>query len=232
MLNAISPENSGATLVLLGAFAPPNFSPDWMLSNKLIGEGDRAAANSHQLIVSHQVTVWETEWFGIQASPERLLLRGVGPVTPALRDLAMGVLTLLPETPVEALGMNFSTHFKIGGREIYHKIGDVLAPKDIWKTLVPEGHSVGMSDLTVLIQPFQRDGVVSTKDSVQISVQPSNSVAGGIFININNHKNIAERDATKSKPAEIAFEIIEKEWESLWQSSGETMVKLLEGAIA
>ena len=89
-------------------------------------------------------------------------------LSPAFKDLAVGIFQLVPHTPVTAEGLNFLGHFKLASEDEYHWVGDVLAPKDIWKALYPDEWP-GLADLTIQIQPWTRGEPLKTKDEKRIS---------------------------------------------------------------
>ena len=47
-----------------------------------------------------------------------------------LRDLAMGIFTILSHTPVSKMGINRHFHFATPSVHAWHTIGHTLAPKD------------------------------------------------------------------------------------------------------
>lgn len=67
---AHKPETFSSSIVAIGDFNPAIFSPDWLERNDLIGEGDAETAREgnygRQMLVSHQVSTFETAWFALQ----------------------------------------------------------------------------------------------------------------------------------------------------------------------
>lgn len=204
----------GSSVVAVGAFNPAIFSPDWLERNKLIGKGDaEEATKSPALIISHQATVFETEWFAFQVLENQFSLTSKGALTPAIRDLAVGILSLVPHTPITALGLNFLAHFRFSTEAEYHKIGDVLAPKTIWDGLYPERSSSGLADLSIRIQDAERGSSPRSGNEKRISVQPSGKVKFGVFMSLNDHREI--RDAGDGvSPAEQAASIVDSDWQT------------------
>jgi hypothetical protein len=131
-------ESLSASIVAVGSFNPPIFSVDWLQSSGLVGADDAAATRSREdYVVSRQITRYQTELASIQVFDSQFSITSVGPVTPALCDLATGIFDLLPHTPVTALGLNFMGHYKTENLSTYHHIGDALAPKGIWGEIFP-----------------------------------------------------------------------------------------------
>jgi hypothetical protein len=154
-----APDSFSSAIVAVGAFNPAILTPDWLEKNQLIGSDDAEnARNFEGLIISQQVTVFETDWFALQVLDNQFSLTSKGALSPTLRDLASGIFALVPHTPVTALGLNFLGDYKMPSLDQYHKVGDILAPKDIWsKIYPPEENSVGLMSLSVKIQNGKRE---------------------------------------------------------------------------
>ena len=111
-----------SSVVAVGDFNPAIFSPDWLEGNKLIGKSDAdTVRESKSMISSHQVTSFETKWFALQVLENRFSLTSKDALSPALKDLAVGIFQLVPHTPVTAVGLNFLAHFKLTSEEEYHR---------------------------------------------------------------------------------------------------------------
>jgi hypothetical protein len=179
-----------SSIIAVGDFNPAIFTPDWLERNSLIGKDDadivREGSQRKSLIVSHQVASFETKWFALQVLENQFSLTSKDALSPAFKDLAAGVFQLVPHTPVTAVGLNFMGHFKLATEAEYYRIGDLLAPKDIWKTLYPDD-AAGLADLTIRIQHWKRGEPLKTKDEKRISVQPSNLIKFGVYMSYNDY---------------------------------------------
>jgi hypothetical protein len=178
---AMTPEIFGAIIVVLGSFNPPIFSPDWLAQHNLIGKEDAEAAKaSNELLISKPIAHLDTGSFDLQVVENRLTLSSKSVVSPGIKDLAIGILSILPHTPITALGLNFVAHYRIDTEDNYHRIGDALAPKEVWHSLYPpDKHATGMADVTVVVNPGKRGETLQAKDRKQITVQPSSRVKQG-----------------------------------------------------
>ncbi|MBI4937049.1 MAG: hypothetical protein HY846_02300 [Nitrosomonadales bacterium] len=216
------------TIVAIGAFNPAIFSPEWLMRTNLIGNGDAASANENKsLIISRQVAVIESDWFVLQVLEDRFSLTSKGAVTPSIKDLAAGIMSLIPQTPIQALGLNFSGHYKFANLGEFHKVGDVLAPKEIWGKVFPDG-SAGMASLTIKIQPCKRDEPPETGDEINVTVQRSTKIrATAIHFSFNDHKNISERVDESITSAECVASLIDKEWDTSRERSISTFENLI-----
>lgn len=226
------PEVVSANIVALGAFNPAIYTPDWLLSNGLIGEGEaESIRQSQNIVISHQITVLEGLTFILQVEEEKFQLTCKGVVTPALRDLAAGVFELLPHTPLTALGLNFDTLFRFFDTAAYHRVGDALAPKDIWAKIYPkEEHALGLQNLVVKVQAGSRDEGPNTRDCKNFSVQPGVTDYPSIRFAYNDHRDIAERAVHGRLQAEVAAEVLRSDWELAWLESTKAVADILEFA--
>jgi hypothetical protein len=210
----------GSSIVAVGAFNPAIFSPDWLERNQLIGQADAEnAKKAPSLIVSQQVTVFETEWFAFQVLTNQFSLTSKGVLTPAFKDLAVGIFSLVPHTPITAIGLNFLADFRLGNEAEYYKIGDVLAPKTIWDSLYPKNNVAGLANLTIRIQDAERGQAPRSGNEKRISVQPSNKVKYGVFFILNDHRAIIDSKETGMTTAEQASTLIDSEWQNSWDDA-------------
>jgi hypothetical protein len=221
-----------SSIVIVGDFNPVIFTPDWLERSQLIGEGDaidaREGTHGRKLVVSHQITTYETEWFAIQVLENQFSLTSKGVLSPAFKDLASGIIELVSQTPVRAIGLNFIGHYKLASVEDYHKVGDVIAPKNVWSELYPEFHA-GMEVLTIRYQHGTREEPSDIKDEKRITIQPSRQVKNGVSMLLNDHHDIQPSDDIL--PAENARAIIDDLWEAVWAEATEKFSKTLDLAL-
>lgn len=218
---AYTAEILSSSIVVVGNFNPAIVSPDWLERNHLIGVGDadtaREGSQNRSMIVSNQVTSFETDWFALQVLNNRFALTSKSPLSPAFKDLAVGIFQLVPHTPVSAVGLNFMGHFKLVGEDDYHRVGDALAPKDIWKRLY-SNESAGLADLTIRIQRWTRGEPLKTKDEKRIAVQPSNKIQFGVYLSYNDHHDVSTVE-DNLRPAERIAIVIDNQWEPSWRDA-------------
>lgn len=222
----------GSSIIAVGAFNPAIFSPEWLERNQLIGEGDAEdAKKAPSLMISQQVTIFETDWFAFQVLTNQFSMTSKGPLTPAIKDLVVGILSLVPHTPITAIGLNFVGHFRLANEAEYHKIGDVLAPKAIWSTLYPDGHAVGLADLSIRIQDGERGQTPRSGNEKRISVQPSNKLKVGVLLSFNDHREILESGGDGMTAAEQAAAIVDSDWQHSWDDAVRVFGSVLSQAL-
>ncbi|PXV60646.1 hypothetical protein SAMN04487785_102373 [Dyella jiangningensis] len=231
----LKPETFGSTIMVLGDFNPAIFTADWLHRNQLIGDGDRQEAiDSPNTLITHDVTVCETSWFKFQVVGKQLVLASSGALTPALKDLAEGILLLLPHTPVTAVGLNFHAHYQMTSESDWQKVGDVLAPKAIWSSLFDSSeYFAGLTNIQVRVSAgTAADAKKGPPDHLNLQVQPSNRLENGVYIMLNDHRGSFASEDNGSTAAERAAQVIAKDWERSWELASQKFEELLNNVIA
>ena len=126
----------------------------------------------------------------------------------------VSIVSILPHTPIIALGIHKSFHFEMSSVEKWHSLGHLLAPKAVWNDILEKP---GLKQLTI-------EGVRGTSlGKMFITVAPSDLVKIGVFINI--HHDF--RSDEQPNNAGWAKETLEREWDGFLSFSEETADKLL-----
>ena len=211
-------ELRGVTVVVRGQFNPAIFSPLWLRHQDLIGSAEYEAAEIG--VVTREFTSFEAGWLNCQVSLDSFSLSTTDlDETERLRDAVAGTLRTLSHTPIGALGINVETHLRLPDVASWHRVGDVLAPKEVWSASLrlPGMRSVSIMD----VRPDLYQGAVN------VTVEPSVKVAHGIFVSCNDHYELvrAERlvesrsDVVTPQPLQssadkipIALEILNTGW--------------------
>jgi hypothetical protein len=205
----------GSSVVGVGKFNPPIVSPDWLERNGLLGRDDaELARQGSSFLVSAQVAQLETPWCTVQVLVNQLSIVSKGAVTDAFKDLVAGIYSLLPQTPMDGLGMNFFGHFKMSSDDAYHKVGDFFTPKQLWDSIFDtDKYNTGLADLTMRVQRGKRTDVPQTNDHLLITLQPSGLIRGGVYLQLNDHRDFTKPDPSRAlTSAELAASIIDLEW--------------------
>jgi hypothetical protein len=205
-------ELNAHSIVLIGAFNPAIFHPQWFGRQGLLPAGE--AENAALQVVHPQMSQFETERFYIQVTQDRFTAV-TKPNTSGepLRDLVYATFVILEHTPVTAMGMNRQMHFAMGSEDAWHRLGDKLAPKEPWSPLLP--HRPGLR--TLEIHSSSKD---PKESSMTVKVQPSVLVTHGAYFEINSHHPGSSMDSGRSE----ALQILKNEWDSA-QEKGETIAR-------
>lgn len=203
----IEPAISSVSIVLLGSFNPPIFSPDWFARHNLISSNEATTA---QLTILHrQIADFSTEQFSIQVTPDRFQATTHQEPFQLLSDFVVRTFReFLSHTPIHALGINREIHFKVESSEERDRIGYKLAPPDVWGKWAQYlkadrgQHHGGMVSLVMQ----QKDTNDRPSGYIQATVRPSQDIPSnvGIFVQVNDHYQLQP-----SQNRQDAVEIIE-----------------------
>lgn len=169
----------GVNVVLRGAFNPPLVSPGWLLANQLISVEEHETSTTEAILP--QLASFLTGPLRFNVTPDSFAVETETQTDfERVRDVLVGILKLLPHTPINMLGINHYFHAAMPSREAWHRVGDQLAPKDAWERLLV---LPGMQDVTIKSIRTDRFGGI-----INATVQPSvRALPHGIFVQQNDH---------------------------------------------
>jgi hypothetical protein len=205
---AHEPEIAGVSVVLLGSFNPQIFQPAWFALQQLLPQAisDEAEVN----VVHPEIVDFEADWLSVQVRRDRLSLTTVRDPAEQLRDLALGVLSILRHTPVRVMGINREVHVRMRSEDEWHAVGHRLAPQANWGLL----REPGMENLT--IRALRPDGDQS--GLVRVIVEPSNRIQPGVYVQVNDQYTWPVEPGETALPQ--AVKVLEAEWESSLNRAG------------
>jgi len=176
-------EVDAASIVLRGSFNPAIIQPRWLGAKGLVMEAE--ATDAKVEIITPDVSSFAMGWVHLQVTTDKFSATALeAGRARSLRDLVNGIFGLLEHTPLQALGMNRTMHFRLPGEVEWHAVGDLLVPKDPWKELIEKP---GM--LSVVVQ-----GRIAARPKAltNIKVEPSARIKPGVFVEVNEHYGITE----------------------------------------
>jgi hypothetical protein len=191
-------EIEGANIVLVGNFNPSIFQPAWLAAHGLIRpeEGEEAKVQ----VISPQVTSFSTDWLSLVVTDERFHASTSDPSHyEPLRDLVLGIFILLEHTPFTRMGINRDMHFKMPSVDVWHSVGHLLAPKEIWREFLV---NPGLNSLVIQGSVEQIPGA-----RISMRVEPSARVQPGIYVGTNQHHEAKGADAAKQ-----LMDILREKW--------------------
>lgn len=223
-------ELSGISVVAAGAFNPAIFHPWWFADKGLLPANAIEEALQKDHVAVRELAVFTADWLSVQVSLDQAVLSTVEVGREFdLRDLAKGVLDVLPETPVDAVGLNADAHFRVGSDEEWHSIGDRFLPKDFWQPLFEgeewirraDGQSVGLRSMTVEASRTEIAGHVRTEVAPSVRLTPH-----GVYTGVNAHfqLTVGEERGNGYKAARV----IEEQWEATRNLERELIERILE----
>jgi len=198
------PEIAGVSLVFVGAMNPTIMQPAWLAAHDLI-RGEEAEAAEIR-IIHPDVVSYSLEWVDVEVMRERFQVKtsttsdAAGPV----RDLALGIFTILKHTPIRQVGINSEAHYKVQTVDRWNEIGHSLAPDAHWKELLDRP---GVR--TLLMEGARTDDHVGW---VRVTVEPSLRVQPGIYIAINDHYDLSGEQGSVTT-AEPALLVVRDNWD-------------------
>jgi hypothetical protein len=197
-------ENDLLSIVVIGAFNPTIFHPSWFATHELIRQGEAEAATVE--IVHREASVFTTEWLRLQVTRDRLHLQTERQSDfDALRDLAVGTLTLLSHTPTRVVGVNHDTTLRFGTREEFDDLGWLLSPKDLWDPVLERPGLAHLQEQG--LRPDEYQGYL------RIKVEPVLDGTNRAVVGINDHVVLSEDDSTAS--TEQIRRLLMDEWKSM-----------------
>jgi hypothetical protein len=216
-------EVNGASVVLTGSLNPTIFQPQWFVRQNLLPAEECEKAKIK--VISPQVCEFETERFTIQVTTERFSALAKPDANPApLRELVAGTFFTLGHTPLKALGLNRDMHFALPSEEAWHKVGDTLVPKDIWKRVL-QGR-VGMRSLWIQSEIPGFPDAKQESARLLVRVEPSTRVKFGLYIQTNEHF-----DAPKDGASDYLIERIRSRWEGAYNYAAEIANNILSSIV-
>jgi hypothetical protein len=211
------PDVRGCSIVLIGSFNPSIFHPQWFAKQNLLSEEQAKSANLK--FVLPEVSQFETENFVLQVIAERFVLTSQAEASPALlKDFALGTFYVLEHTPVKMMGLNCMMHFDLRTPEIWHKLGDTLAPKAGWTDL--EGRP-GLLSLTIKSEREEPKGAI-----YHAKVESSMRFKQGIYFEMNEHYPAISEE----EPLKELMGILDKRWEEMQNHAAKVIDNLFRWA--
>lgn len=199
-------------IVALGKFNPAIVTPEWLRRQELISDSDLEACMSKlQAMVQEGLMAFDCSWFSFRLVQNQFVLATVAGATPRIRDLAVGIFSVLPETPISAVGLNFASDIQFDSVDEYHKLGDVLAPKAVWKELFPD-LGAGLVSLQIAVDKAGRGQATKnpTEEQVRFTIEPSNAVGpNAVHIAFNHHYPLTGEDGARS-----ALKVMKERWQA------------------
>jgi hypothetical protein len=201
----ISEETS---IVLTGNMNPKIFHPEWFIRKEIVEEWDYSQEEfislpdmSQMELPNNRKILVLLNKFSISTSRASEYL--------SLKDLVINTFTLLNETPILQMGMNFTSVIKISNQNKWRQFGSQLAPQNYWKNAANYINSLdedkikilGLLDITMnLPRPDELDGYIRPK------IAAANTPETLIF-SINNHIEIQDHNAV------IMTKILDENWD-------------------
>lgn len=199
----MAPPPGNVSIVLLGTFEPLRAQPADLLGKGLLKESDLTELRYETAI--RELVVARLPWMQIIIEHQRLFAAATlqSPAGEPVRDFVVGLAELMPVRHVTAVGLNRDQHFATPSQEVWHKIGHLLAPKDVlWEKLLK---SPGLQSLSIRGERPDGEG-----GFIDVKVEPSKVLPHGIYVHVNDHFQPTV-EALESNPDKI-LDVLTDRW--------------------
>jgi hypothetical protein len=157
------------------------------------------------------VAVFTAEWLQLNATEDRFMASTTQESHyEAIRDLVIGTLELLGQTPLRVMGLNRDFHYELGSEAERDEVGHRLAPQKDWVGVIDRP---GLFSLTM--QGQRPDPLAGY---IRVKVEPSVRVANGVFVEVNDHYELAS-EGELSPGTGDAVRILTERWANSMQKS-------------
>jgi len=216
-----------ASIVLVGNFNPKIFHPEWFIRKGIVEEWDYSKDDvvnvpdlaQFTLSSNRKVTVLLNK-FSLRSSLASDHL--------ALKDFVTSTFSFLRETPIQQMGMNYTSVIKIEDKDKWRQFGSELAPKKHWeqaadfiKDLDEEKQEVfGLWEMTMhLPRPDELPGHIRPK--IAVNSTPEHKLS----FSINNHVEIDQSAAM------TMVKILEDTWEKSLGLANDLTSKIMDSQL-
>jgi hypothetical protein len=189
-------ETHSASIVLIGKFNPPIFSPAWFSKVGVLTDDEfEAASEDKQLVVHPEIAQFSTARFSVNVLPQRFTLSTPQESFVHILDDAVTIFRdKLPHTPMDKLGINYDAYWKVETLKQRTALGRALAPIKPWgafgKSLESTTETKIGGLLALVMQQNINDGAHLYR-RVQIEPWNSEKAQNGIRMQINDHYQLA-----------------------------------------
>lgn len=202
---SIQAKNVSPSCVLLGNFNPTIFHPSWMEKTQLFRDEEIEHAEIN--LIHPDLAIVKIS--GIDFRIERQRFQAItadASKEDLLLDSISGFFTLLADTPLNGIGINWQAHFDLKNEKLWHEFGHRLAPKEPWKEICEQS---GLKNLRIEGKnPYEDNG------NLYITVEPSLFFKFGVRVELNNHFVLKNNNGTDQ-----ALTLLSQHWKNAQKDS-------------
>lgn len=198
------PKNFFASIVLIGKFNPPIFSPAWFAKVGIIS--DQEVEFAQKLFLHSEVAQFSIDRFNLDVKTNRFAISSPQePFAQILDDVLNLFTNHLPHIPLAMLGINYEVHFNLASYKQRHALGRALAPIGPWgsfgKRLESDKEKTtgGMAVLVMQENPADRQ---PNQGQRRVQIEPLDALGNtGVRIQVNDHfQLISPKDEDGAAP--------------------------------
>jgi len=207
----------GVSIVLVGDFNPAIFQPLWFSSQGLIPAAE--AREVKELVVHPELTAFKLPWVQLQVTHKQFIASTTQESHfEAVRDLVVGIFSLLKHSPIQKMGINLEQHYKFADVERYKEFGHKLAPKEVWRKTLTDPGLLTM----VVVQQRRHDAF---HGQIQVLLEVSSKIVPGIFFRVNDHFDLPTIEGVSG--TDTVLKILSNEFHKSLDRSRETVESVL-----
>ncbi|HLQ94553.1 MAG TPA: hypothetical protein VK148_31425 [Xanthobacteraceae bacterium] len=168
----------------------------------------------------------------MQVDREKFLVTAIQEPLIRVHDFFVKCFQALPETPIRAVGINRDVHFDAGSRQALDRVGDILAPKEVWQDFaMRDGKRIGgLRSLTMeqaITKQGQRERLDGLPGWIQVKVDPSaGGVPNGAYVQVNDHYELTKMG--KLSDGRSAADLVAQKWDASIDRSEEYVDRIME----
>jgi len=211
-----------ADIVLVGSFNPAIFHPEWFIRNKIIAEWNYTKDDLLFVPDITQVSLPSEQYLKVLLN--QFSIKAMMPSDfLGLRDIVSSTFSLLKETPVHQIGLNYTSVLKLSDED-WKKFGKKLAPIEVWTNSAEyfselDDKKKEQAGLCKLVINLPRNDELNGFIRSTLSVNSFENRE--ITFSINNHIEIEKKDVPQM------LDILESHWEESLAFSKLYMDKIL-----
>lgn len=234
----IQPVSHSVALVLIGAFTPVRFSPQWLAAHNVIDQAQAAAAEIE--IVHEEVAKFDLDWCKVLVQRERFQASTNEVPFVRLCDFVTKIFgEVVTTAPIRGVGINVTVNFAAPSSAARDSFGMKLAPPQAWGAWGKEiAESIEKSDgkqphggvLSITMRqepPYDREHGYT---HVKVGPAPMIKDNCGISVEVNDHFVLMKSDGPEADSIEYARLIAEK-FDSSLSHSESIVAQLMEVAL-
>lgn len=222
-ISNLIPAAEALEIVILGAFNPAIFHPEWFVRQKLISEEEANSPESNVNVVGKEISEINLGGMKLFCMTDRFSI-GTTNISKAARiqDFLFQTFTTLSHVPVTACGINPQAHYRVKDLNLWHKIGHTLAPKDlIWNGLFEEP---GMQSLVI---KSQRKGEFRGETLIWVEPSQDQRFHPGIFVRANYSYSLP-KESLHTDSTDLLIKFLKSEWDQACSMARNVAEKILD----
>ena len=215
----IPPDISACSIVLLGQFNPAIFHPAWLQSKNI---EQKQASTEGDLIAHRDVASFTIDARTYLIRTDRFQLETRSLPWVSILDITTRIFgEHLSHTPIVAIGVNRTVHFKLPDVSSRIRLGRKLAPIEPWSEFGREmdtdniNLTGGLQSLTMRRKSVVEGSAIETNVTIEPSVRVEGNTA--VYMHINAHH--ALRDLPAGHGSELAMSLLADRFEPVLEEA-------------